>query len=80
MRKSNQHAIRALLREHPEGLLIKQMTATVGTNASSVLVSLRSMPDAYIAHWVHTGGRGPAAALWRVVQVPPHCPRPAAMN
>lgn len=79
MKKSNHQVIRDLLRQHPEGLLVSQMTATVGAGVNSVLTSLKGMPDAYVAHWVHAGGRGPAAAVWRVVEVPPHCPRPTAL-
>lgn len=81
MKKPNHQAIRQLLRQHPAGMLLACIASEVGAaSADSVRSSLKSMPDAYIAHWVHTGGRGASAAVWRVVPVPPHCPRPAAMS
>jgi hypothetical protein len=37
---------------------------------------LRSMPDAYIDRWQTRGDKKYLSAVWCVVEVPEHCPRP----
>lgn len=83
MRKSNHHAIRALLRKHHDGLRTPDIARAIGVDASSVLKALRSMPDAYIDRWQMRNPdvygdvpRGRTAAVWCVVVPPDDCPRP----
>lgn len=73
--------IRQILRAHPDGLAIPPLCAKlqVDRRSKTVYDALHRMPDAYIDRWeaFATDGRhGGHRAVWRVVEVPAHCPRP----
>lgn len=76
MRKSNQAAIRTLLREHDDGLTVSQLTDLMGSNKNSVNASLKCMPDAYIDRWQTAGRQKYYSAVWCVVVPPENCPKP----
>ena len=79
MKKPHLPDIRAVLRQHREGLTIKEIHAKLPHIARSVTVksALRKMPDAYIDRWVlNDGARGQYESVWCVVATPPHCPYP----
>lgn len=72
-------ALRALLRQHPDGLTAKQLLEWLPLISKVTVVksSLGKMPDVYIDRWtMNTGARGQHEAVWCVVEVPPHCPHP----
>jgi hypothetical protein len=76
-----QTAIRGHLRG-TDGMTTAQLRALLDSDTPAVSTALRAMPDAYIDRWttVPTGQdlKGQClAAVWCVVDVPPHCPRPA---
>jgi hypothetical protein len=77
--------IRSVLRrpENRDGLTAREIAEIMGidpTVQSTVLNSLKTMPDCYIDRWVQPreGRGGPYAAVWCVVEVPENCPRPGA--
>lgn len=76
MRKSNQSAIRKLLRENDDGLTVSQLADLMGSNKNSINVSLKCMPDAYIDRWVTKGRQKHLSATWCVVVPPENCPKP----
>lgn len=69
-----------MLREHPDGLSVQDIEYTLKLPKESARKSLNSMPDAYIDRWLRgyrVGNRHASLiAIWCVVQVPEHCPRP----
>ena len=69
--------VRPLLREHADGLTLKQISAAPGLNVDSLRRALYAMPDAYIDRWERSGKRQ-YVAVWCVVNVPEHCPRPGS--
>ena len=75
MRKSNQTALRALLREHQDGLTVAELVKMMGGIRLSIMASLKCMPDAYIDRW-EGPVRGQYAAVWCAVVPPPNCPHP----
>ena len=76
MRKSNQTALRALLRGHGDGLTVAQMATRTDAAQNSVQRSLKTMPDAYIDRWQTAGRRKYYSAVWCVVVPPENCPKP----
>ena len=75
-----QNRIRQVLRDHPDGMTITAISKLVkprygDPNPSHVRSALRRMVDAYVDRWV-PGVTRPYIEVWRVVPVPPHCPRP----
>ena len=74
MRKSNQEKIRALLREHTDGLTVAAIAARIDSSPSATIRSLQCMPDAYIDRWQLA--RREAAGVWCVVTPPENCPKP----
>lgn len=79
MKKPHIPAIRALLRDHPEGLTAKEILTLLPHISKTTVVksSLSKMPDAYIDRWVlKAGNRGQHEAVWMVVIPPPNCPHP----
>ena len=80
MKKSHLPAIRALLRQHEQGLTAKQIHQMLPHISKWTVVksALRKMPDVYIDRWCLPGGtRGQFEAVWCAVIPPAHCPHPA---
>ena len=75
MRKSNHAAIRALLHQNPDGLMVSEIAKALGVKNDSIKVALRAMVDTYVDRWVKLRG-SPMAAVWCAVEVPPNCPKP----
>jgi hypothetical protein len=46
MKKSNQQALRELLRLHTDGLTVLELSNMAGTRTDATLASLKCMPDA----------------------------------
>jgi hypothetical protein len=62
-----------------DGLTTKQLQYRLEVDQRTLCKSLKSMPDSYIDRW--TGPhRGQWAAVWCVVEVPQHCPKPDEKN
>ena len=74
MGKPNRQTIRELLRG-TDGATPSEIARQTDMTASAVIKSLNCMPDAYIDRWQRAGARR-FAAVWCVVDVPAHCPRP----
>lgn len=74
MRKSNQAQFRELLRQHSDGLTVKELSEMSGTSKDAALSSIKCMPDAYIDRWKPV--RGKDAGVWCVVVPPENCPKP----
>jgi hypothetical protein len=74
MKKSNQQALRELLRLHTDGLTVLELSNMAGTRTDATLASLKCMPDAYIDRW--KPARGQDAGVWCVVIPPENCPKP----
>lgn len=72
--------LRRLLRDEPDGLAVAALCdALDAKHDKTIYDALHRMPDAYIDRWepVLTGGRlAGYRQVWRVVDVPPHTPRP----
>lgn len=70
---------RELLRRYPNGLTDKAIAKrlTIKRSLSDVSHLLETMGDAYIARWEPGTPKFPWRPVWRIVDVPPHCPRPA---
>ena len=83
MKKSYHPEIRAVLREHPEGLTTNEVAELCESvpDGKAARRSLEGMPDAYIDRWVDkVGARGRWQAVWCVVDVPANCPYPVSRN
>lgn len=74
MRTGLAKRLRALLREHHDGLSVPAMASMVSADVESVRRRLKEMPDAYIDRWQKSPGN--YVAIWCVVVPPPNCPRP----
>lgn len=75
MRKSNHALIRAALRTRDDGATLSELERALNIAQSSLYRALNAMPDAYVDRWSPVGP-GQFAAVWCVVPVPEHCPRP----
>lgn len=79
MKKPHTPAIRAVLRDNPNGKTAKQIHAELPHiyHIKTIKSSLRKMPDAYIDRWVREpGSRGQYQAVYMVVVPPQDCPHP----
>ena len=76
VKKSNQPRLRELLRQHPDGLAVLEMSERLELPTNSVLASLKCMPDAYIDRWFTAGRKKYYSAVWCVVVPPENCPKP----
>lgn len=80
MLKSHASNIRAILREHPDGLTARDIASKPNgpCNKNNATRCLKSMPDAYIDQWaiMTRNSRGQYSAIWCVVPVPENCPHP----
>jgi len=74
MRKSNHIILREILRAQADGATLKEMAESTRINIDSIRQALLTMPDAYIDRWEKVPYSW--AAVWCVVAVPGHCPRP----
>lgn len=74
MRKSVHAAVRAALRERPDGATINELVKVCGRTGAAIRRALLKMPDAYLDRWepANTTFR----TVWCVVVPPPDCPRP----
>lgn len=76
--KANHPIIRAILREHTDGLTIKQLVELIPATQGPTRIALKNMPDAYIDRWVKADApKSKYEAVWAVVVPPEDCPRPA---
>ena len=75
MRKSNQEALRSLLRLHEDGLTVTQMSELLGHKPDGIRTSLKCMVDAYIDRWI--AYRKQWTAVWCVIVAPEDCPKPS---
>jgi len=75
MRKSNHAAIRALLHQNPDGLMVSEVAKALGVKNDSIKVALRAMVDTYVDRWVKLPS-SPMAAVLCAIEVPPNCPKP----
>jgi hypothetical protein len=66
--------VREILREHPDGLTVVQITELAGTSRSHIHRMINKFPDAYIDRWIKK--KNSVSAVWCVVVPPPHCPKP----
>jgi hypothetical protein len=71
--------IRALLREHSDGMTLEQIVWAVKRDKANVKKNVRAMPDAYIDRW-EAVPRKQYAAVWCVVVPPEDCPRPESVD
>ena len=76
MSNSNHPAIRALLREHEDGMSINEIAFTLKLMPNSVMGALKMMPDVYIDRWQTTRTSRIPFAVWIAVVPPPDCPKP----
>lgn len=74
MHRSRHNAIRRVLREHPDGLTVKQLEAYTGFDTGSLRQALKIMPDCYIDRWLMCKNQW--GAVWCAVVVPENCPKP----
>lgn len=75
--KANHPVIRAILREHTDGLTIKQLVELIPATQGPTRTALKNMPDAYIDRWVKADAqKSKYEAVWAVVVPPEDCPRP----
>jgi len=75
--KANHPVIRAILREHTDGLTIKQLVNLIPATQGPTRTALKNMPDAYIDRWVKAdASKSKYEAVWAVVVPPEDCPRP----
>lgn len=79
MKKSLAPELRKILREHPDGLTVRQILGHMleDHNTETMNTALNNMPDTYIDRWVVSSSRNNAmAAVWVAVHVPENCPHP----
>lgn len=77
MKKPHAPNVRALLRQHPDGLPIGEISKALGLTIKVLNRTLNAMPDTYIDRWfLSPKSRGQYQGVWCVVVPPPHCPYP----
>jgi hypothetical protein len=74
--KSNHKIIRALLKQHPDGLKSSDISRLTGIEVRSVNKSLEGVFGVYVDRWENSTYRNTLAAIWVVVDVPENCPKP----
>lgn len=74
MKPTRQHAIRALLRQHVDGMTRSQIAQALSLHVANVSTALIAMPDVYVDRWAKAT-RG-YEKVWCAVQVPEDCPHP----
>lgn len=68
--------VRAVLRQHPDGLTSTQLHSLIEAPEGRMRAVLQSMPDAYIDRWSTRGSKKYLSAVWCVVVPPENCPKP----
>ena len=77
MSKSRHPEIRALLREHEDGMTVDELALILRVEKeNAVRTALKQMPDTYIDRW-RKPRMGTYTAVWCVVVPPPNCPKPS---
>ena len=76
MSNSNHPAIRALLRQHEDGLSANNIAELLNISTNSVMGALTKMPDVYIDRWQTTRTSRIPFSIWIAVVPPPNCPKP----
>ena len=74
--KSNHNTIRALLKQHPDGLKSSDISKLTGIDKRVVNKALEGVFGVYIDRWEKSIHRNTLAAIWVVVDVPENCPKP----
>lgn len=77
--KAHHSVIRAILREHDDGLSATQIARHLNLSTDSIRHALSKMPDTYIDRW-EGPKNGQYAAVWCAVEVPEDCPKPSKMD
>jgi hypothetical protein len=75
MRTNTTAALRALLRDNPDGMDVGTIANNLEREPSNIRKLLAKMPDAYIDRWVRLRGN-PPISIWCVVVPPDNCPKP----
>ena len=75
--KSNHNIIRALLKQHPDGLKSREIADITGIDKRVVNKALEGVFGVYIDRWERSAFRNTLSAVWVVVDVPENCPKPA---
>ena len=78
--KSNHNIIRALLKQHPDGLKSSDIAKITGIDIRVVNKALGSVFGVYVDRWENSTYRNTLAAIWVVVDVPENCPKPNNMG
>lgn len=76
MSNSNHPAIRALLRQHEDGLSANNIAELLNISTNSAMGALTKMPDVYIDRWQTTRTSRIPFSIWIAVIPPPNCPKP----
>jgi predicted lipid carrier protein YhbT len=75
MRKSNHSIIRTLLKQNPDGLMVREIAKQLNLQHRATTIALKTMVDTYIDRWVKLPS-APMAAVWCIIEVPEDCPKP----
>jgi len=78
--KSNHNTIRALLKQHPDGLKSSDISRLTGVDQRVINKALKSVFGVYVDRWEKAPRRNTLAAIWVVVDVPENCPKPSNMG
>ena len=81
MKKPHHPAIRALLRQHPDGLTVEAIRQAIPAISKNTTCRncLEDMPDTYVDRWVDPR-RGQWQAVWCIVVPPENCPHPDSVD
>lgn len=73
--------VRELLRKYPDGLSDKHIAkrADIRLNLERLNLMLMNMGDLRIVAWVPGSPKRPWRPVWRLFELPPHCPKPTEM-
>ncbi len=80
MRTSTYTVLRLLLTSHLDGLTVSEISLNTKFAKRSIWHTLRNMPDVYIDRWTKSFFQAPSQAVWCIVEVPEHCPKPTKGN
>ena len=76
MKKSYHTRIRELLRANPDGMTVGAVAAALDIDYQTARLSIRSMPDTYVDHWIDNGLNS-WQAVYAMPELPPDEPMPA---
>ena len=74
--KSRHPDIRALLKQHEDGLTANEISELLKLNRDSVKNALNTMPDVYIDRWLEARQGLREQSVWCVANIPENCPKP----